>query len=163
MSVCIYIYTCMYICLVVQSCRTLCNPIDCNQASLSMGLLKARLLEWVAMPSSRRYSQPRMKPRSPIAGGFFAIWTTREAYICIHTHTHTHTHTHMYIFIVNTKSLCCTAVLGIHERWVPGPPTETKTCGDSSPSQSSTSAILYPWIQPTVDRAICFYWKKICV
>ena len=63
----------MYICLVVQSCRTLCNPIDCNQASLSMGLLKARLLEWVAMPSSRRYSQPRMKPRSPTAGGFFTI------------------------------------------------------------------------------------------
>ena len=94
----IYIYVCMYICLVVHSCRTFCNPIDCNQAYLSMGLLKARLLEWVAMPSYRGYSQPRIKPRSPIAGGFFTIWTTREAYICIYTHTHTHTHTYVYIY-----------------------------------------------------------------
>ena len=28
-------------------------------APLSMGILKARILEWVTMPSSRRSSQPR--------------------------------------------------------------------------------------------------------
>ena len=30
-----------------------------HQAPLSMGILQARILEWVAMPSSRGSSQPR--------------------------------------------------------------------------------------------------------
>ena len=42
------------LCLVTQSCLTLCEPIDCSpQAPLSMGILQARILEWVAMLSSR--------------------------------------------------------------------------------------------------------------
>ena len=50
------------------------------QAPLSMGLLQARILEWVAMPSSRGYSQPKDWTQvSHIAGGFFTIWATREA------------------------------------------------------------------------------------
>ena len=40
-------------------------------APLSMGILQVRILEWVAMPSSRGPSQPRDQP---IAGGFFTIW-----------------------------------------------------------------------------------------
>ena len=37
-----------------QSCLTLCDPMDCSlQAPLSMGILQARILQWVAMPSSR--------------------------------------------------------------------------------------------------------------
>ena len=41
--------------LVAQSCPTLCNPMDCivHQAPLSVGILQARLLEWVAIPFSR--------------------------------------------------------------------------------------------------------------
>ena len=51
-----------------------------HQASLSMGILQARILEWVAMPSSRGSSQPRDRTQvSCIAGGFFTIWATREA------------------------------------------------------------------------------------
>ena len=38
--------------------------VDC-QASLSMGILQARILEWVAMPSSKGSSQPGNEPRSP--------------------------------------------------------------------------------------------------
>ena len=50
------------------------------QASLSMGIVQARILEWVAMPSSRGSSQPRDWTQvSHIAGGFFTIWATREA------------------------------------------------------------------------------------
>ena len=42
------------------------------QASLFMGILQARLLEWVAMPSSRGSFQPRDQTQaSCIAGGFF--------------------------------------------------------------------------------------------
>ena len=51
-----------------------------HQVPLSMGILQARILEWVAMPSSRDSSQPRDQPQvSCIAGGFFTMWATREA------------------------------------------------------------------------------------
>ena len=36
-----------------------------RQAPLSMGILQARMLEWVAMPSSRGLRNPGIKPRSP--------------------------------------------------------------------------------------------------
>ena len=35
------------------------------QASLSMGILQARILEWVAIPFSRGSSQPGIEPGSP--------------------------------------------------------------------------------------------------
>ena len=43
-----------------------------RQALLSMGILQARIPQWVAMPTSRRSSQPRDQNQvSHIAGGFF--------------------------------------------------------------------------------------------
>ena len=43
-----------------QSCLTLCNPVDCSLRSSSVhGILQARILEWVSIPSSRGSSQPR--------------------------------------------------------------------------------------------------------
>ena len=64
---------------------TLCIPWTVgHQAPLSMGfsvhgILQTRILECVAMPSSRGSSQPRDWTRvSSIAGGFFTDWTTRE-------------------------------------------------------------------------------------
>ena len=45
-----------------------------------MGILQERILEWVAMPSSKGSSQPRDWTHiSGIAGGFFTVWATREA------------------------------------------------------------------------------------
>ena len=44
----------------LQSCLTLCDPMDiAHQAPLSMGILQARILKWVATPSSRGSSQTR--------------------------------------------------------------------------------------------------------
>ena len=44
----------------LQSCLTLCNPIDGNlPASPVPGILQARTMEWVAISSSRGSSQPR--------------------------------------------------------------------------------------------------------
>ena len=46
------------------------------------GILQARILEWVASPSSRGSSQPRIWIRiSCIAGRFFTHWGTWEALI----------------------------------------------------------------------------------
>ena len=38
----------------LQSCLTLCGPMDCSLPGSSVcGILQARILEWVAMPFSR--------------------------------------------------------------------------------------------------------------
>ena len=48
------------LCWVALSCPTLCEPMDCSLPRFSIhGILQARMLEWVAMPSSRGSSQPR--------------------------------------------------------------------------------------------------------
>ena len=53
-------HTCVPIALVVQSCSTLCNPMDCSSPGSSVHeILKVRILEWVAIPFSRGSSQPR--------------------------------------------------------------------------------------------------------
>ena len=58
----------------LQSCLTLCDPMDCSPPGSSVhGILQARILPWVAMPSSRASSHPGIEPaclRSPaLAGG----------------------------------------------------------------------------------------------
>ena len=45
---------CAVLCLFAQSCLTLCDPMDCSPPGSSVhGIPQARILEWVAMPSSR--------------------------------------------------------------------------------------------------------------
>ena len=58
----------------LQSCPTLCDPRDSSlPGSPIPGILQARTLEWVAMPSSRESSQHRDQTQvSRIAGRFFA-------------------------------------------------------------------------------------------
>ena len=54
---CIYIYV---LCLVTQSYQTVCNPMDYSPPCFSIhGILQARILEWVAMPSSGGSCQSR--------------------------------------------------------------------------------------------------------
>ena len=49
-----------------QSCLTLCDPMDYSPLGSSMhGISQARMLEWVAICSSRGSSQPRIEPASP--------------------------------------------------------------------------------------------------
>ena len=99
-------------CSVAQLCLTVWDPMDCSmlgflvlfesesdkllsrvwlfttpwtvahQAPLSMGILQARILEWVAIPSSRGSSWPRDQTcascASCIAGRLFTFWATGE-------------------------------------------------------------------------------------
>ena len=60
----------------LQLYPTLCNPMDYSLPGSSVhGILQARILEWVAMPSSRGTSQPRDQTcvswESCTAGEFF--------------------------------------------------------------------------------------------
>ena len=59
----------------LQSC-----PTVARQAPLSMGFSQAKILEWVAMPSSRGSAQPRdwtnISCMYYTEGGFFTHWAT---------------------------------------------------------------------------------------
>ena len=61
--------------LVVQSCPSLCDPVDCSPPGSSVhGILQARILEWVAFHFSGGSSRPRDQTRiSCIAGRLFTI------------------------------------------------------------------------------------------
>ena len=87
-SLCVCVCLCMCVCvclcgLVAQSCLTLCNPMDCSlQGSSVHGTLQSRVLDCFAFPSPGEYSWLRDQTRvfrvSCFAGGFFALWATRE-------------------------------------------------------------------------------------
>ena len=61
-------------------------PKDCSPPASSVHeILQAKILEWVAIPSSRGSSQPRDWTQvSHIVRRFFTIWGTREALIRNH-------------------------------------------------------------------------------
>ena len=68
----------------LQSCLIFCDPVDCILLGFSVhGILQTRILEWVAMPSSRGFSRPRGQTHvscvSCIIDGFFTHWATWEA------------------------------------------------------------------------------------
>ena len=60
---------------------TLCNPMEGSPLGFSVhGVFQARILEWVAMPSSRGSSWPRDWTQVfGTAGRFFTFWAAREA------------------------------------------------------------------------------------
>ena len=50
----------------LQLCSTRCDPVDGNPPGSSVhGILQARILEWVSMPSSRDLPNPGTEPGSP--------------------------------------------------------------------------------------------------
>ena len=49
----------------LQSCLTLCDPMDCNPPGSSVhAILQARILEWVAMPPPGDLPEPGIEPSS---------------------------------------------------------------------------------------------------
>ena len=62
-------------CAYVLSCVRLCDSMDCSLPVSVYGIFQARILERVAMPSSRVSSRPRDRIQissiSCMAGGFF--------------------------------------------------------------------------------------------
>ena len=80
-GLCSFEKICMFTCLLIYSVvfNSVAPWTVVHQAPLSMGILQARVLEWVAMPSSRGSSQPSDQIQaSRTAGGFFTIWATRK-------------------------------------------------------------------------------------
>ena len=81
----LYVYfSCFHSFKSLQLCPNLCVPMDFSlPGSFVHGILQARILEWVAMPSSRGSSKPRDQTHvsmSPaLAGEFFTTSATWEA------------------------------------------------------------------------------------
>ena len=75
--------------LITPSCPVFCDPMDCSLSSFSVrGILLARILEWVAMLSSRGFSWTRGWAHiSSTAGEFFNIGPlgkpNMKTYMCI--------------------------------------------------------------------------------
>ena len=84
-------YICISVCVCAESpksCPTLCNSMDYSPPGSSVhGILQARILELVAVPSSGDLPDPEMELASlvspALASGFFTTSTTWEAHICI--------------------------------------------------------------------------------
>ena len=71
--------------LVAQACPTLCDPMDYSLPGSSViKILQARILEWIAIPFSRGFFQPRDQTWvSCITGKFSTLSATREAPDCV--------------------------------------------------------------------------------
>ena len=93
----IHVCVCVYVCAkLLQSCPILCDPTDCSPPSSSVhGILQVRMLEWVAIPTSRRSSQHRNGTVSDISSALArrflttsTTWDTRNikytyTYVCV--------------------------------------------------------------------------------
>ena len=72
---------CAVLCLVAQSCPTLCDPMDCSPPGFSVrgGSPGKNTGVFSSVGSSWPRNQTRV---SCIAGKFFTSWATKEAHIC---------------------------------------------------------------------------------
>ena len=63
-----------------QSCPTLCDPMDCsNQSSSIYGISQARILEWVAISSTRDLPNPGIKPTPTESPALASEFYTNES------------------------------------------------------------------------------------
>ena len=136
--------------LVTQSSPTLSSLMDWGPPGFSVcGILKASILEWVAIPFSRGCSWPRdWTPVSCITGRFFTSWTT---------------HSYTYIFplflfwffpfvVVQSDSL---RPYGLQHTGVPCLSLSLKVC------PTSCSVVNSPWCYPTISYSATLshsYW-----
>ena len=65
----------------LQSCLTFCDPVNCSMPGSSVhGIFQPKILEWVAMPTSRDLPNPGIEPISlmspELTGGFFTTCPT---------------------------------------------------------------------------------------
>ena len=90
LCVCVCVCVCARTCALSHfSCvQTLCSPMDCSPTGFPVhGILQARIVEWVAMPSPPGdLPNPGIEPvslESPaLASRFFTTSTTWEAHKC---------------------------------------------------------------------------------
>ena len=118
------------------SCPALCNLMDCSPPGTSAhGILQARILEWIAMPSSRGSSQPRDW-----------TWSPASRQLLYHLGSPSQSYIYTYIpFLLNFLPIWVTTV------WIEFPVL-----------YSRFSLVIY-FIHSTVYMGLCeffFFWLK---
>ena len=92
----------------LRLCPTLCNPMDHSLLGSSVhGILQARILEWVAMPSFRGSFQPRdwtgcpelQADSLPLSHQGSSNYRLHTLYISKIYNKCTHVHTHTFFFL----------------------------------------------------------------
>ena len=79
--ICVCVCVCVCVVLGTLWCPTVCDPMESPPGSSVHGVLQARILEWVTMPSSRGFSWPRDQTWvSCMAHRFFTIWAIRKLF-----------------------------------------------------------------------------------
>ena len=90
----------------LKSCPTLCNPMNCSPPGSSVhGILQARILEWVALPSSRASFRPRDWTRVSYVSCIdrrvlyhWATWEAQSSRACV-------------------LNVCVKLIINVYSRW----------------------------------------------
>ena len=150
--------------LVAQPCLTLCDLMDCSlPRSSAHRILQVKILEWVAMPSSRGSYQPRDRICvSCIVGRFLYSLSLQGSHINVYR-DYTYIHTHWkwdvifncfnYIF---TRYLFLILFLKVI----------FKICFACCKVDLQNSFILYKWrfvLLPSFLHSPLFYWLETIV
>ena len=88
-----WLLSCYIECVCAQWCPAVCDPMDCSLPGSSVhGIIPERILEWVAISSSRGSSWPRGQTHisciSCAVGRFFTTSDTWEALVILNTRTY---------------------------------------------------------------------------
>ena len=95
----VYTHVCSY--MHTQLCLLLCDPMDCSLPGSSVdGIIQARILEWVAISSSRQASQPgNLLHGRWILYHYICIYLFIYVYIYIYIYIHTYLYIYTYTYI----------------------------------------------------------------
>ena len=124
----------------LQLCLALCNPTDYHLPSSSVhGILQARILEWVAISSSKGTSRPGIKPASLISPALtvelFTTSATWEALVLLSVQ-----------FSSVTQS-CLTL-------WYHEPQHASLPCPSPTPGVHPNPCPLSRWCYPTISSSV---------
>ena len=101
----LYIHVCVRVLSRFSRVQLLATPWTSLPGSSVHGIVQARILQWVAVSSSRGSSQPRdLTCISCIVGRFFSAEPPEKpVYVCVYTHTYiciyAHTCVYMYMHV----------------------------------------------------------------
>ena len=155
----------MCCCSVAQSYLTLCDPLDCSPQGPSVhGILQARILEWVAIFSSRGSSQARNQAQvSCIGRRILYCWATSEgddapfSFLILPVKQPSSLSSLQFITLINSDKhrsvqLSCSVVpdslqpCGLQHTRLP--------CPSSTPGACSNSCPLSWWCHPTISSSV---------
>ena len=123
----------------LQSCLTLCNPVDCSPPGSSVHeILQVKILDWVAMPSSRESSQPR-------------DWTHVSYVSCIGRQVLYH-QSHLGSPERGSVQFSCSVVSD--SLWPYGLKHARLTCLSPTPGACPNSCPLSRWYHPTISSFV---------